>query len=115
MVTPSSQLLPVRRHGVPAMLKVALTAEEKAGGALMAWWGGEGVARVLAHGGDAILLERAEDKVFLADLVRNGGDDEASRIICAVVVKLHAPPTKPLPDLVPLGRWFEELRRAAAI
>src|SRR6267378_2285064 len=97
IVTPSSQLLPVRRHGVPAMLKVAVTAEEKAGGALMAWWDGVGAARVLAHGGDAILLERAEGEVFLADLVRNGSDDEASCIICAVVAKLHAPPTKPLP------------------
>ena len=97
------------------MLKVAMAAEEKAGGALMAWWDGQGAARVLAHGGDAILLERAEGKVLLSDLVRNGRDDDASRIICTAVAKLHAPPAKPLPDLVPLSRWFQELRRAAAI
>jgi streptomycin 6-kinase len=70
---------------------------------------------VLAQTDDAILLERAEGGVSLSDLARNGQDDEASRIICAVVAKLHAPPTKPLPDLVRLERWFEELRRAAAI
>jgi streptomycin 6-kinase len=115
IVTPSSRLLPVRRQGAPAMLKVAMVGEETVGSALMAWWGGEGAARVLAHEGAAILLERAQRTVGLADLARNGCDDEASRIICAVVAKLHAPATKPLPDLVPLARWFDDLERTAAI
>jgi streptomycin 6-kinase len=112
--THSSELLPVRRHGVPAMLKVAVTAEEKAGATVMAWWDGEGAARVLAHDGDAILLERAEEKVSLADLVHGGQDGEASRIICSVVAKLHAPKAKPPPSLVPLARWFQELGPPAA-
>jgi streptomycin 6-kinase len=43
VVTRSSHLLPVRRDGVPAMLKVALDTEEKAGGALMASWDGGGL------------------------------------------------------------------------
>ncbi|WP_236721037.1 aminoglycoside phosphotransferase family protein [Paraburkholderia phytofirmans] len=35
--THSSRLLPVRRHGVPAMLKVAQDPEERFGAQLMAW------------------------------------------------------------------------------
>jgi streptomycin 6-kinase len=114
-VTPGSRLLPVRRDGVPAMLKVALDAEEKFGGVLMAWWDGEGAAKVLAQKADALLLERAQGKVSLADLARNGRDDEATRIICATIAKLHAPRPKPLPDLIPLSRWFEALEPAAAM
>ena len=110
----NSRLLPVRWQGAPAMLKVALEAEEKVGIALMAWWGGEGAARVMATEHDAILLERAEGKACLADFARHGRDDEASRIICAVVTKLHAPRPKLPPSLVPLARWFQELRGAAA-
>jgi streptomycin 6-kinase len=73
IATHSSRLLPVRQHGAPAMLKVAVEAEEKFGGALMAWWDGEGAARVLAHKGDAILLERAEGKVSLAEFAQRAG------------------------------------------
>jgi streptomycin 6-kinase len=113
-LTRNSRLLPVRWRGAAAMLKVALEAEEKAGNGLMAWWGGEGAARVLANDGDAILLERAEGKASLADFVQRGRDDEASRIICAVVTKLHAPRTKPMPNLVPLAQWFAQLAPAAA-
>ena len=111
--TPSSELLPVRHRGVPAMLKVAVTAEEKAGARVMSWWDGEGAARVLARDDDAILLERAEGRVSLADLVHGGHDSEASRIICAVVMKLHAPKAKPTPSLIPLTRWFRALDQAA--
>lgn len=114
IVTRNSRLLPVAWRGGSAMLKVALDAEEKAGNVLMAWWGGEGAARVLANEGDAILLERAEGNASLADFVHRGRDDEASRIICAVVAKLHAPRTKPMPNLFPLAQWFEELEPAAA-
>src|SRR5687768_3120182 len=56
IVTPAARLLPVRRSGEAAMLKVATEAEERFGGVLMAWWDGDGAARVLAAHGDAILL-----------------------------------------------------------
>jgi streptomycin 6-kinase len=114
IITRSSDLLPVRRAGVPAMLKIAREAEERRGAILMAWWGGEGAARVLAHDGDALLLERATGERSLAEMARNGRDDEASRIICAVAAKLHAPRGTPPPALVPLSRWFAELAPAAA-
>jgi streptomycin 6-kinase len=115
IATRSSRLLPVRWQGEPAMLKVALNAEEKFGGALMAWWEGQGAARVLAQQGNAILLERATGKISLAELARSGRDVEATRTICAVIAKLHSPRTQPLPRLMPLSQWFLDLEPAAAI
>ena len=114
IVTHSSRLLPVRRDGAPAMLKIAVEAEEKRGGLLMAWWDGQGAARVLAQDGKALLLERAEGKDSLLEMAVNGRDDEASRIICAVIARLHAPRGPPPPDLIPLARWFQDLAPAAA-
>ena len=115
IVTHSSRLLPVRRDGAPAMLKIALEAEERFGAGLMAWWDGVGAARVLAHEGDALLMERAVDGESLAAMARAGRDDEASRILCAVAARLHAPRLSPPPELVPLARWFAPLEPAAAI
>lgn len=113
IVTPRAHLLPVLRDGEPAMLKVATEAEEKFGGLLMAWWNGDGAARVLAHDGDALLLERATSGRALSHLVRTGQDDEASRITCRVIERLHAPRATPLPDLVPLTHWFRDLTEFA--
>lgn len=114
MITHSSRLLPVRRRGVPAMLKIAMEAEERWGAALMVWWGGEGAVRVLAHEGDALLTERALGEASLVEMVRSGHDDEASRIICAVAARLHASRDRPPPpSLISLPQWFEELWPAA--
>lgn len=113
IVTRGAQLLPVRRNGVAAMLKVATEAEEKFGGLLMAWWGGQGAAPVLAIEGDAILLERAQGQRSLTEFARNGRDEEATRIICDAVAALHAPRNKPLPELIPLPVWFRALHPAA--
>ena len=89
IITPTSRLLPVRAGNAPAMLKIAVVDEEKLGNTLMISWNGHGAARVLAHSGDAILMERAEHGPSLANLARDGDDDEASHIICSVVTKLH--------------------------
>jgi streptomycin 6-kinase len=114
ITTRSSSLLPVRCGSVPAMLKIAREAEERWGGLLMAWWGGDGAARVRAQHGDVLLLERATGEASLVEMARNGRDDEASRIICAVAAKLHAPRARPRPELLPLQRWFRQLEPAAA-
>jgi streptomycin 6-kinase len=114
ILTPSTRLLPVRREGEPAMLKVAREAEERAGARLMAWWDGDGAARVLDLDGDALLLERALGERSLADMARTGRDDEASRILCAAAARLHAPRDRALPELVPLPVWFRALEPAAA-
>lgn len=113
LITRTAQLLPVRQNGKPAMLKIGTDRDERRGGALMEWWNGDGAARVLARDGDALLLERAAGAVTLAELAHAGRDDEACRILCDVAARLHAPRAKPLPEFVPLARWFRELGPAA--
>jgi streptomycin 6-kinase len=95
------------------MLKIATLDEERLGNLLMIWWSGSGAAHVLAHAEGAILMERAEDGTSLADVARNGGDDEASRTICSVLTRLHAPRGRPPPSLPALTEWFEPLGSAA--
>lgn len=113
LITQTSKLLPVRYKNVPAMLKIAIVSEEHAGGELMLWWDGHGAARIFAHDGDAILMERATGKNSLASMAKHHQDEEASRIICAVVAKLHTKKNKPLPPLVPLFSWFRTLDSAS--
>lgn len=115
IVTPSSALLPVRRRGEPAMLKIARDAEERRGGRLMAWWRGDGAARVLRHDEMALLLERADGPTTLAAMVAEGRDDEASGILCSVARRLHAARGDPPPWLEPLERWFAALAPSAVI
>jgi len=115
VTTQSSDVLPVCRDSLPAMLKVARGAEEARGAATMIWWDGEGAAKVLAHDGAALLMERAEGPNSLIHMARSGRDDEASLIICAATARLHSARGKPHPEtLVPLMRWFEALPAAAA-
>jgi streptomycin 6-kinase len=113
VITATSGLLPVRASGVAAMLKVARIDEEKRGGQLMRWWDGRGAAPVLAHDETAIVMERADGGASLVDLVRDGRDDEASRIICGVLAQLHAVNDVPPPALVPQAEWFRPLGSAA--
>lgn len=108
-VSLNGTLLPVRQQGRPAMLKISQVAEEQAGSRLMAWWEGEGAAPVLAHDGEALLMVRAQGPGALTQMVKDGRDEQATRILCAVAARLHAPRTKPLPALVPLAQWFESL------
>lgn len=112
--TRSSRLLPVRHLGEPAMLKVSLVEEEKRGNAVMAWWDGSATAPVLAQDQDAILMERASGEISLGEFCRDGRDDEATRVICAVIGKLHAVRPDSPPPLTPLTRWFRALEAAAA-
>jgi streptomycin 6-kinase len=114
VATDSSRLFPVRRDGAPAMLKIAVEAEERWGAGLMVWWDEIGAARVLEHDEKAILLDRATGSRSLIEMAKDGRDDEASRIICDVVAKLHAPRGKPLPELVPLTQWFRALEPVAS-
>lgn len=114
IATHSSRLLPVRRDGTPAILKIALEEEERLGPILMQWWAGDGAAAVLACEGDVLLLERALGQRSLIEMVHQGRDDEATRIICKVAARLHAPRDSPPPSLLPLKQWFAALGRVAA-
>lgn len=107
--THSSDLLPALKDGAPVMLKIARPEEEKSGALLMQWWGGQGAARVLELEGDALLMERAVGPRSLNGMVRDGHDDEASRILCSVAFELHAPRGRPPQTLIPLSRWFSAL------
>jgi hypothetical protein len=112
--THSSLLLPVQSDGAPAMLKIAMVEEEIRGANLMAWYAGDGAARVLAHEGPALLLERLSGRRSLVEMERSGRGNEATRIICMVVAKLHAARTQTPPEtLYPMATWFRQLEPAA--
>ena len=112
IATLNSRLLPVRRRGQAAMLKIS-SEEERIGGALMAWWAGDGAAAVLAYDDAALRMERAGGAASLADMAREGQDDEACRILCAVAARLHAPRDTPVPSLTGLPERFRSLMAAA--
>ncbi|MBL6082258.1 APH(6) family putative aminoglycoside O-phosphotransferase [Belnapia sp. T18] len=113
ITTHAAHLLPILMDGKPAMLKLSHEADERLGGVLMEWWGGDGAAQVFARGGDALLMERATGPASLGDMARSGQDDEACHILCAAAARLHAPRPKPPPELTPLAAWFGELWPAA--
>ncbi len=96
------------------MLKLSADEDERAAGTLLAWWNGDGAARVFARDEQALLMERAEGTRSLSDMARGGQDDEACRILCATAARLHAPRPVPPPGLVPLAHWFEALGPAAS-
>jgi len=100
IVTHSSRLLPVQYQGLSAILKIAISSEERWGNLLMVWWNGEGAARVLLHDDHALLMERAIERKSLVEMAQHGQDDEASHIICSVVAKLHTSKENP-PKLFP--------------
>jgi streptomycin 6-kinase len=110
IVTQLSMLLPVRRRGKPAMLKLLMHEEERRGSDVLAWWAGQSAVRVLAREGDGVLLERAMGERSLDVMARNGQDDEAVRIICDVALALHeARNGEPPAGLPTLGAWFAPL------
>ncbi|MFJ3049331.1 aminoglycoside phosphotransferase family protein [Pseudomonas nitroreducens] len=113
IITPSSHLLPVRWRDRPAMIKRALEIEEQGGCRVMSWWSGEGAALVYAYDGHTILMERAEGSRSLMRMALHGEDDQASRIICDVVRRLHWPRDDSPPDLLCLRDWFRDLAPAA--
>ena len=112
--TPASVLLPVLAAGQPAMLKVATAPEEELGAAVLAWWGGEGAARVIALEGEALLMERATGPRSLAQMATSREDDAATRILCVAAARLHAPRREPPASLAPLETRFAALASAAA-
>ena len=111
--THTSVLLPVLAGGEPAMLKVATVPEEERGAGILAWWGGEGAARVLALEGEAMLLERATGTRSLGEMAASGDDEEATRILCATAARLHERRPEPPASAVPLATWFADLEPAA--
>jgi streptomycin 6-kinase len=105
----ASRLLPVRRGGLRAMLKLAASEDEQRGSAIMAWWAGRGAAPVLAHADNALLMVRAQGGGTLDE----APDAIAIPILCAAVRALHAERADP-PPTPPLGRLFRCLLEGTA-
>lgn len=111
--TPAALLQPVIWQGQAAMLKISTASEEIEGYALLRWWAGDGAARVFEQSGPAIVMERSVGSRSLAALSQEENDDEACRIICAVVARLHSPRAVPTPALTPLNVSFRALETSA--
>lgn len=110
ITTPRGQLYPVHLpDGSAAMLKVSTDAEERSGHRLLRWWDGDGAARVLAHDGPALLMERAVPGDCLRDMSIQGRDAQATAILCGVLERLHRPRGAPPDGLLDLNRWFSDL------
>ena len=109
--TNSSVLQPCVYNGLKAMLKIPLIEEELRASKLLQWWDGKAAAKVLKVDSKAILLERIENKnnISLLNLVNQGQDNEATRIICQTANKLHSSQEKELPPLISLMDWFAPL------
>jgi streptomycin 6-kinase len=110
----SGYLQPVLFNGIKCMLKIARRGKDLPANELMIWWNGDGAAKVLLHDQTALLLARASNQSSLTEMAKTGRDDEASRILCSVIARLHLHPTPYPPNLIPLTTWFSELQPAAA-
>lgn len=112
--TPHAQLWPVlTTAGEPAMLKVSSEAEEQNSHRLLRWWNGDGAARLLAHEGPAILIERARGNSLRQRSI-DGDDDACTTILCQVLQRLHRPRSAPPAELVCLRTWFADLLQPRA-
>jgi streptomycin 6-kinase len=109
----NSLLQPVLSAGRTAIVKVPLNKEEQRGFRLLECWDGNAAVKVYRYDARALLMERATGNRSLLNMVSSGREEEANRIICAVVGRLHANPCRKVPDLVPLPDWFRSLEAAA--
>jgi streptomycin 6-kinase len=112
--TPHARLWPVlTAAGEPAMLKVSSETEEQNSHRLLRWWDGDGAARLLAHEGPAILIERAGGDSLRQRSIE-GDDDACTTILCQVLQRLHRPRSAPPAELVCLRTWFADLLQPRA-
>ena len=96
--TPTSLLGFGVRDGESVVLKVTKVSDEAHAGQVLRAYGGVGAVRVYKAETGAMLLERLQPGGQLVDVVKRGADDEATRILAAVISKLaghKAPPECP--------------------
>jgi streptomycin 6-kinase len=112
-ITASGCLQPVLFNQIRCMLKIARRDKDQRANEVMIWWKGDGAAKVLLHDNEALLMERAIASSSLVEMPKNGLDNEATRILCSVIGRLHRH-LPPYPEsLVPLSAWFRQLAPAA--
>lgn len=116
ITTHASRLLPVLRNGAPAMLKLPEAEDERLGHRLLAYWAGDGAARLIAQDGEgaAMLIERATGRRSLSAMARSGEDDAATAILCEAIARLQKPRGPTPAALIPLDVWFTDLFPMAA-
>jgi streptomycin 6-kinase len=114
--TPSSWLMPVRRGGLPAMLKVFKPhSDERDAARYLRYLDGKAAVRVLAADDESLLMERVDGGRSLAAMALSGADEEAAEILAATILELQAPRADPIPPaLVPLTEQFAALFRRSA-
>ena len=110
--TPRSWIYRVEQNGrSPAILKQLKPGagdEELRGGALLAWYAGEGAATVF-DAADGIVFMEWLDGPSLGDAARNGRDDEATIALATLVRDLHRPRDIDPPPLLPLRVRYQTL------
>lgn len=123
--TPSSTLAfgTLKSDRTPVVLKlIKPRSDEQNAGRWLDYHAGQGAARLLAHDETALLLEQAIPGSELAELVRAGRDDEATRQMGHIIEKLCGeakvgqPTGQPIPagfkTVEALGNAFERNSRA---
>ena len=97
------------RAGQPVVLKISKhDGDEANSGAVLNAFDGNGAVRAYEYEPGAVLLERLEPGEQLANVVKRGDDDEATRIIASVISKLahHVAPSE-CPTVTDWGRGFD--------
>lgn len=83
----------VRRQGQSYILKIMSEGKDENTASVLQHYDGYGAVRLIQSEGHATLLERAMPGTSLADLLRQGKDEQASHILCDVIQKLHTKET----------------------
>ena len=102
------------REGIPVVLKLSKHAgDESNSGEVLKAFGEDGAIRVFECETGAVLLERLDPGEELVTLVHRGEDDEATKILAQVILKLadHSPPAG-CPTVADWGRGFERYLRS---
>jgi streptomycin 6-kinase len=101
------------RDGQRVVLKLTTVSDEAHSGTVLRAFGGNGAVRVFEAETGAALLERLEPGEQLVSLVRRGEDDEATRVLAAVIKKLahHQAPDE-CPTVADWGRGFDRYVRS---
>jgi streptomycin 6-kinase len=97
------------RDDTRVVLKITKHAgDESHSGAVLRAYDGDGAVRVYESETGAVLLERLEPGDQLVDVVKRGGDGEATRILAEVIAKLagHQAPAE-CPTVADWGRGFD--------
>jgi streptomycin 6-kinase len=97
------------REGSRVVLKITKqSGDESHSGKVLRAFAGDGAVRVYESETDAVLLERLEPGEPLANLVKRGEDEAATKILAQVIGKLagHAAPAE-CPTVEDWGRGFD--------